>query len=333
MTWRREIRVLAALSALVVIFLLAGCSSNETQIGPLKATISVDDDTQQATISLRSDGPVGAYAVRVVDTNGNVAWESSNYSNSMAPVPSHSIELGGLSPGKYTYELYWLPDPVEPAGVWQTPSFDQIVAQGEKASGNFAIERATNQIDLSKTESDQSPIAPESGLPAEPPADWTKVSGGGAEIYLPPYFDWNMKDPTTVSSLQAMGPGSFASQFENLKEPIYVLDSVSLTEYEGLSLVEAFAIPPGPEDPSLEEYVDRANYQVSGAKLRSRTDLTIDGREATRVVVEGDPTSFVDYFVKAPAGVWIVRYAVPSTKLQARLADFDLSANSFRILP
>jgi hypothetical protein len=43
---------------------------------------------------------------------------------------------------------------------------------------------------------------------AQPPAGWLKYAGGGAEVYLPPYFDWNMKDPTTVSSLRLLGhPG------------------------------------------------------------------------------------------------------------------------------
>ena len=167
----------------------------------------------------------------------------------------------------------------------------------------------------------------------QPPAGWLKYVGGGAEIYLPPYFDWDMKDPTTVSSIQLLG-ASGLEQLAQRGEPIVVVDSLEVTQGDGFSFMTASPAPVI-TDLSLEKYLEGYVDQLKAgaAKLASRSDLTINGQKATRLVVEGDSVSIVAFVVAAPAGYWTVNYLVPTSQLQAKLADVDASAATFRILP
>jgi hypothetical protein len=177
----------------------------------------------------------------------------------------------------------------------------------------------------------------------QPPAGFVRYTGGGAEIYLPPYFDWDMNDPTTVSSLRLLG-SSGLEQFMRLDQPIVVLASPS-TDWTEFGYVDAYLESTGSENVSLEKYVDelKPEYVVYGGKLVSRSDLVINGREAIRVVVEGnvpeefvgedDGLSFAAFFVAVPDGYWIIRYTAYSSRFPDRLADFDASASTFRIIP
>jgi hypothetical protein len=166
----------------------------------------------------------------------------------------------------------------------------------------------------------------------QPPAGWLKYTGGGVEIYLPPYFDWDLKDPTTASSLQLLGVGPVLQQLTAHGEAIAVFDSGSITQTHMPSFMTATPGSPGPPGLLLEEYVSKLKYGVVGGKLTSRSDLIIDGRPATRLVIEGDELSFVAFVVTGPAGYWIVQYAVPTSELQSKLADLDSSAATFHIL-
>jgi hypothetical protein len=113
-------------------------------------------------------------------------------------------------------------------------------------------------------------------------------------------------------------------------EPIVVLDSAGITQRDWVSFVTATPeSSPALAKLSLKEYVDQLKYEGSGL---TRSDLTIDGRKATRLVLEGDDLSLVAFVVTAPAGYWVVNYVVPSSELQARLPDLDASAETFRIL-
>ena len=85
----------------------------------------------------------------------------------------------------------------------------------------------------------------------------------------------------------------------------------------------------------MEKYVDelKPEYVTVGGRLVSRSDLIINGREAIRVVVEGDSLSFAAFFVAVPDGCWIIRYTAYTARFPDRLADFDASAATFRIIP
>jgi hypothetical protein len=166
----------------------------------------------------------------------------------------------------------------------------------------------------------------------QPPAGFVKYSGGGGEIYLPPYFDWDMNDPTTVSSLRLQGsPG--LEQFMRLDEPIIAFASSSRTDWMEFGFVDAKLESSGSEKVSLEEFVDGLGFVLKGGRLVSRSDLTINGRETTRVVMEGDDLSFAAFVVAVPDGYWIIRYTYSSSRFLDRLADFDASAATFQLIP
>jgi hypothetical protein len=159
-----------------------------------------------------------------------------------------------------------------------------------------------------------------------------RYAGGGVEIYLPPYFDWDMNDPTTVSSLRLLG-SSWLEQFMTLDESIVAFASSFSTDYTEFGSVEANLVSPGSESVPLKKFVDGWRYPFKGGRLVSRSDLNIDGREATRLVVEGDSYSFAAFFVAVPDGFWIILYTYSSSRFPDRLADFDASAATFQLIP
>jgi len=166
----------------------------------------------------------------------------------------------------------------------------------------------------------------------QPPAGFVRYSGGGAEIYLPPYFDWDLNDPTTVSSLQDPGGPSTLEDLVGGDVPIVAFASSS-TDWRDFGFVTAMLESPGPEEVPLEKFVDGLGWVLEGGRLLSRSDLTIGGLEATRLVVEIDWYSSAAFIVAAPDGYWIINYNVSSSWFPDRLADFDASAAAFRIVP
>ncbi len=168
----------------------------------------------------------------------------------------------------------------------------------------------------------------------QPPAGFVRYAGGGAEIYLPPYFDWDMNDPTTVSSLRLLG-SSGLDQFTRLDQPIVAFASSSRIDWTEFGFVHAYLESIGSENVPLEKYVDglKPEYVIAGGRLVSRSDLIINGREAIRMVAEGDASSLAAFFVAVPAGFWIIQYTYSNSHFPDRLADFDASAATFQLIP
>lgn len=185
------------------------------------------------------------------------------------------------------------------------------------------------------------------GLPClgATPRGWTKYTGGGAEIYLPPEFDLNLLDATARESFAALGPvqantvkGLEAIGFSQYS--IFVADSASVAS--GWLTNVAVEQEKTDVNATLKEYVDATVSQLSsemsnaGFRVAERTDLRLNGREATQLVCEVSlqvPASELMYVVKGPPGFWGVAYVTTAADFPARFPGFDKSAATFNIGP
>lgn len=178
---------------------------------------------------------------------------------------------------------------------------------------------------------------------AKPPAGWTKYTGSGAELYLPPAFDLSLnssKDiPMMVKKLQARGP-SWAKLAQELESvdfsmvAIWVADSASMGS--GFATNVNVMHDSTPVNMTLKQYLNAAASQLPQEwHLASQTDLSLNGREAVRMVFDyslpnGTTASDLAYFVKMPSAVWEVVYTTRASEWQTRLPDFEKSAATFR---
>lgn len=167
----------------------------------------------------------------------------------------------------------------------------------------------------------------------QPPAGWTKWTGGGAEIYLLPSFDLNMLDAKTPATLRAWGPSweeaaKYLETQDLSRVVIYVGDSASRVA-GSLTVVEMVQEKTDTEG-TLKEYVDNTLAQSPG-EVTSRTDLRLNGFEATRLVVGQAAFSQLMYVVKGPSGFWAVSYTTTPAQFRLRLPGFEKSAATFNI--
>lgn len=167
------------------------------------------------------------------------------------------------------------------------------------------------------------------------PAEWTKYSGGGGGIYLPPTFDLNLKDPNTVESLQELG-GEPAAWVPNAEDrglaqwAIAVMDRRNGWDGDRASTLMVEHIETG-EDISAQDFADREI--IPAFTVHSRKSLTVDGREAAQILFDAGDGKYLSLwtFVKAPSGFWVIAFLAETSEMQAHLTDFQKSVSTFHI--
>lgn len=180
----------------------------------------------------------------------------------------------------------------------------------------------------------QSGVGSESTAAAvQAPAGWNRYTGGGAAIYLPPGYDTDLKDPTTVEDVRARG-GAWESLLSGMEQQgldqwaLFVLDSLSFTANQmDFVMIGKFEIA---SNLSLEAYVDARVANLTGS-VRERTSATVAGLDAVQVTY-GDATGNVlQAYVKSGHDVWEIGFFTGAANPEQRLADFQTSLSTFRI--
>lgn len=185
----------------------------------------------------------------------------------------------------------------------------------------------------------------------QPPSEWTKYVGQGAEIYLPPMFDLNIMDPKTLRSprvSELLGPDAASfyqdqiSLLESLGQPYRIIVLASQPGPGSRSttvMVDEDLTFPVPASVPLRDYVDARMLITSGAGWTEpdgagRTSLTVDGYEASLLRWESaEGGARLDAYVKGPSSFWSICFVCGSPEMKDRQADFERSISTFNILP
>lgn len=185
----------------------------------------------------------------------------------------------------------------------------------------------------------------------QPPAGWTKYTGGGAEIYLPPAFDQqlsaNTDIPSVLKELQARGmtPEEVANATAVLttipdisQVAIFVFDSADVASGR---LTDFIMTLPYKSADSLKQFVDSGvdTYSAQpGMQLIDRMDLSLSRLEGTRLTwayssVPGPKYTELMYVVKGPSVFWMVNYLTSPAEAVTLFPDLEKSAATFNIVP
>jgi len=191
------------------------------------------------------------------------------------------------------------------------------------------------------------PVTPAVALPVEwtptpPPTTipgWKKFTGSHVELWLPERF---------------VG-GETSSMIEKLKMQYQGLEPIAeaLDSSEHKVRLWAFDPEPGPPaflsyamvgaeqvkpDINLEAYVeDGLATRAPEEKLIERSDATLGSDAAVRTVIEtrypNRKVRELAYYFKRGDQIWIVLYTTDSQEYDARLGDFERSAQTLTVLP
>lgn len=172
---------------------------------------------------------------------------------------------------------------------------------------------------------------------------WKKFEATGIEIWLPESFvggDLSEKLDLISEQAKTLGP-EYESYIQTLLQnpsmfSLWAYDSdIGLSPYlTNLGITTDRLSYPVP----LDTYVDESVSQLPGEMhLRERDRVTLNGREAQRLVVEIElPNATVMalmYLLMDGKTVWIITYTTAPDEFEHRLPVFEQSANTFNTVP
>lgn len=184
-----------------------------------------------------------------------------------------------------------------------------------------------------------------------PIPDWKSLAGGGVEIWLPQSYAGGdvTQNPQDIFDrmIAAGGNPEFNEEFKQaLLAQEYLLFAFDTTVDESYFFTTLVLWSEPSEGKPLDSVIDALVLDLEtsfGYRVVGRGDISLDNFQAERLIMERRVDivgtgkrvyrSTVVYIFAQGETIWTVRFLTDRDQVDARLADFDISASTIRLTP